>query len=141
MHGTVTHTGNMAFEVALGGHTFPIDAKPEHGGEGTGPNPKSLLLGALGGCTGMDVVSILTKMRQPFTALKVSLDAELTDEHPRMLRDIQVHFDVEGGVDPKKLWRAVALSRDRYCGVQAMLAKAADITITVTLNGEAVPEP
>ncbi|MFT4621958.1 MAG: putative redox protein [Myxococcota bacterium] len=141
MHSTVTHTNGMAFDVTLDNHTFPIDAKAEHGGQDSGPNPKSLLLAALGGCTGMDVVSILHKMRQHPEHLSVELDADLTDEHPRILRDIRVMFDVRGEVDPKKLWRAVALSRDQYCGVHAMLAKAADIEVSITLNGEPLAEP
>lgn len=141
MHGTVTHLDEMAFEVDLDGHRFPIDARPEHGGEGRGPSPKSLLLAALGGCTAMDVRAILRKMRQPVRSLRVRLEADLTEEHPKMLRDIQVHFEVAGEVDPKRLWRAVALSRDRYCGVQAMLARSAEITVRVELNGEVLPEP
>ncbi|TNE89639.1 MAG: OsmC family peroxiredoxin [Deltaproteobacteria bacterium] len=142
MNSTLTHTDGMAFDVAIGEHSFTIDAKPEHGGHGTGPNPKALLLASLGGCSAMDIVSILDKMRQPYTKLVVSVDAEITTpDHPKVFDDFTVHVEVEGEVVPKKLWKAVALSRDRYCGVAEMLRAHAPVTFKVVLNGEEVPEP
>lgn len=142
MKSTVTHTSGMAFDVGIDAHHFPIDAKPEHGGEGGGPNPKALLLSSLGGCAGMDIVSILTKMRQPYTALRIQVEAEITgEEHPKVFGDFSVTVECEGDVSPKKLWKAVALSRDRYCGVSAMLGKHAEVHYAVVLNGEAVDEP
>lgn len=141
MKSTVTHTAGMAFDVGIEGHHFPIDAKPEHGGNDRGPNPKALLLASLGGCAGMDVASMLTKMRQPYTALRVHTEAELTGvDHPKVFGPFSVTVEVEGEVSPKKLWRAVGLSRDRYCGVSAMLSAHAPVTYRVVLNGEDVPE-
>ncbi len=141
MHTTLTHTDGMAFTTELDGHRFTIDAAPEHGGADTGPRPKPMLLTALGGCTAMDVVSILKKMRQSWTKLEVSVDAELTDDHPRMFESYDVRFEVEGPVDPGRLARAVALSRDRYCGVSAMLRAHAPVRVEVRLNGELIAVP
>ena len=137
---TVTLKQDMAYDVALEGHTFAIDAEPEFGGHDLGPRPKGLVLSALAGCAAMDVVSILRKMRQPFTHVSVKAEADQTDTHPKVLVDFVVTVTVEGEVDPKKLWRAVSLSRDSYCGVAAMLRAHAPVGYRVFLNGEEVPE-
>ncbi|MCB9777609.1 MAG: OsmC family protein [Alphaproteobacteria bacterium] len=141
MQTVLTHTAGMAFDLKVDGHTIPLDAAPEHGGQDSGPRPKPLLLAALGGCTGMDVASILAKMRQSWTKLEVRVDAELTDEHPRVFRDFTVVFDVEGDVRPDRLQRAVLLSRDQYCGVSAMLKAHAPVIVKVFLNGEELALP
>ena len=142
MESTLTWTEGMAFDVAIEGHHFPIDAKPEHGGQNLGPSPKTLMLSSLAGCGAMDVISILQKMRQPVTSLKVKAEADLAgEEHPRVFGDFTVSVYCEGEVDPKRLWRAVALSRDTYCGVAAMLRKHAPVHYKVYLNGAELPEP
>ncbi|MEQ1571921.1 MAG: OsmC family protein [Myxococcota bacterium] len=142
MESTLRYTNGMAFEVSLDGHTFTIDAAPEHGGADQGPRPKGLLLSALAGCAGMDVISILTKMRQVPTSFSIRAGAELTEDHPKVFTD-PIHLVVElaGELDPAKVWRAVALSRDRYCGVNAMLRKHAPIAVEVWINGARVDEP
>ncbi|MCO4746645.1 MAG: OsmC family protein [Proteobacteria bacterium] len=141
MKSTVTLVENMAFDVDQDGHHFTIDAKAEHGGEDSGPSPKALLLSSLAGCASMDVVSILRKMRQPLTKLAVHAEAELTEEHPKVFGEMTVVVEVEGDVNPKRLWRSVALSRDQYCGVAAMLRSHAPIHYKVLLNGVELPEP
>ncbi|RME23980.1 MAG: OsmC family peroxiredoxin [Deltaproteobacteria bacterium] len=141
MESTVTWKEGMAFDGEANGHHFPLDAEEQFGGRDTGPRPKPLLLTALAGCTAMDVASILTKMRQPFTALSVKAEGELTDTHPKVFKDFTITYTVEGEVDPERLARAVALSRDRYCGVNAMLRKHAPIHTRILLNGEELPEP
>ena len=80
-------------------------------------------------------------MRQPLAALSVRAETELTEDHPRVFKEMTVVVEVDGEVDPKKLWRSVALSRDKYCGVAAMLRSHAAIGYRVVLNGELVPEP
>ena len=137
---TVTFTDGMAFDVAIEGHSFSIDAEPELGGRDAGPRPKGLVLSALAGCAAMDIVSILRKMRQPIVHLDVRAEAELTEHHPKVLVDFVVTVTVQGDADPKKLWRAVSLSRDSYCGVAAMLRAHSPIGYRVILNGEEVPE-
>jgi putative redox protein len=75
--------GNMAFEAEVNGHTLVLDAIPEVGGENRGPRPKPLMLAALAGCTAMDVISILKKMRVPVEKFNVRAQGDLTDEHPK----------------------------------------------------------
>ncbi len=137
---TVTLTQGMAFDVAIDGHTLTIDAESQFGGADAGPRPKTLVLSALAGCAAMDVISILRKMRQEPTHLDVKAEADLTGDHPKVYRGLQVTVTVNGDVDPRKLWRAVSLSRDTYCGVAAMLRAHEPIGYRVFLNGEEVPE-
>ena len=133
---TVAWQAGMAFAVELDGHSFTVDAKPEGGGADLGPRPKGLLLSALGGCTGMDVVSILTKMRVPLKGFRVEVEAPLTEEHPRVYSAIHIRYFFKGKDLPMdKLERAVQLSQERYCGVSAMLAKAAPVTQEIVLEG------
>jgi putative redox protein len=142
MKSSVTLTEGMAFDVEIAGHRFAIDATSEHGGVGAGPIPKALILSSLAGCGAMDVISLLRKMRQPPTSFVVESEADVVGEgHPKTFGPMGVVFRVEGDVSPKKLWKAVSLSRDRYCGVAAMLRAHAPITYRVVLNGEDVPEP
>ena len=75
--------GNMAFESEINGHKLIIDADPSVGGEDRGPRPKLLMLSALGGCTAMDIVAILKKMRVDIEGLNVIVEGDLTEEHPR----------------------------------------------------------
>lgn len=132
---TVAWKAGMAFDVALDGHSFTVDAKPEMGGADLGPRPKGLLLSALGGCTGMDVVSILAKMRVPLEGFRVEVEAPLTDEHPRVYSAVHLRYVFRGRDLPMdKLERAVQLSQERYCGVSAMLAKAAPVTHEILLE-------
>ncbi len=141
MQSTVTLQQGMSFDVELGGHHFNIDATEDFGGANTGPTPKGLVLSALAGCAAMDVISLLRKMRQEVTAFSVETSGVKAAEHPKTLDDLQVRFVLEGNVKPKKLWKAIALSRDRYCGVSAMLSAHTTVTYGATLNGEDVPEP
>ncbi|MEZ4318729.1 MAG: OsmC family protein [Myxococcota bacterium] len=140
MDSTVRLRDGMAFDCEVGDHTIVIDAKAEHGGTDRGPSPKNLVLTALAGCAAMDVISILRKMRAEPASLDVSATAELTDDHPKVFTDMTVRVAVTGDVPPKKLWKAVALSRDRYCGVAAMLRAHGPIRYVVTLEGVEIPE-
>lgn len=120
---------DMAFQVEVDGHKFMIDATEAVGGKDRGPRPKPLTLASLGGCTGMDVISILKKMRVEPEYFNVSVSAEMTDEHPKYYNKIHITYSFKGkdlAID--KLEKAVTLSQDRYCGVTAMLNKAAEIT-------------
>jgi len=140
MNTSVTLTEGMAFDVEIEGHHFPIDAHTVHGGTDTGPPPKALVLAALGGCGAMDVISLLRKMRQTVTSFRVASEAEVVGSHPKVFGPMAVVFYVDGDVQPGKLWRAVAMSRDRYCGVAAMLRAHAPIEYRVVLNGAEIPE-
>jgi putative redox protein len=112
-------------------HSVVMDADSEFGGEDSGPRPIQLLLGVLGGCTGMDVVSILRKMRIGFDSLEIEVKAERTDQHPMVFTQIELKYVIIGDDIPEdKFAKAIELSHDRYCSVSAMLGKTADFTIT-----------
>ncbi|MFP4469691.1 MAG: OsmC family protein [Bacteroidales bacterium] len=130
----VTLKDGMSFQVDVNGHQFMIDAKEEAGGRNRGPQPKPLLLSALGGCTGMDVISILRKMRIEPTYFNISVSASSTDEHPKHYDNIHITYEFKGENLPMdKLEKAVNLSQDKYCGVTLMLAKAAKITYDIKI--------
>ena len=133
----------MTFEVHQDGHRFLIDGAPEHGGRNLGPRPKALLLTALAGCTSMDVISILRKMRVPVEGLTVAVDGVLSEEHPKRFLSATVHYEVTGPADlsVKKVIRAIRLSDESYCGVSATLRPAMELSIRLTVNGEAVDLP
>jgi putative redox protein len=129
--------GEMAFDAELNGHHFYIDADAKVGGQDRGPRPKGLLLTGLAGCTGMDVVSILKKMKVKDYAFNVEVSADQTDEHPKYYHTIYLNYIFEGTDLPvNKLKRAVELSETRYCGVSEMLKKAATIKTRIILNGK-----
>lgn len=129
----------MSFNVEVDGHSCIIDAKEEVGGLDSGPRPKPLLLSALGGCTGMDVISILRKMRNEPETFNVIIDGELTDEHPKHYHTITIRYILTGNdLDPEKVKKAVRLSEESYCGVSHVLKKAIEIKTIITINGEAV---
>ena len=129
MNITAAWDGGMAFVASQDGHTIRLDASAELGGRDTGPRPKGLLLTSLAGCTGMDVVSILSKMKVEFTRLSVDVSADLTDVHPKVFSRIHIRYVFEGADIPRdKVEKAVNLSQEKYCGVSAMLGKACAIT-------------
>ena len=126
----------LAFQVEQDGHHYMIDAGPDAGGRDLGPRPKALLLSGLGGCTAMDVVSILEKMRVKLDGLEVQVSAETRDEHPRIFTGIHVRYIFKGKDLPMdKLERAVKLSEDTYCGVSAMLRPTVPITSKIVVEG------
>lgn len=140
MDSVVTWKSGMAFNANLDGVNFAIDAAPEHGGHGEGMRPKGLLLSSLAGCTAMDVISILTKMRQNVTAFSVTADGVLAEEHPMKFVEITLRYTLTGeGLDLERVKRAVELSQDRYCGVSATLKPAVTLKTVIQVNGQDVP--
>ena len=132
MNARVRWTEGMRFDgLAESGGTATMDARPEHGGRGAGPSPMETVLLALGGCTGMDVVSILQKMRAPLEGLEIRIEADRADEHPRVFTRIALEYLFVGaGLRPEQVDRAVELSQTRYCSVSAMLRRATELTYT-----------
>jgi len=125
---------NMAFEMEINGHKILIDAEPDVGGEDLGPRPKPFMLAALGGCTAMDVISILKKMRVEVKSLNVKVEGELTEEYPRRFYKMHVTYEIEGDDLPMdKVKKAVSLSEDRYCGVSAVYKDALELTSEITI--------
>jgi len=105
-------------------HVLPEEDRPENG-----VRPMELLLVGLAGCTGMDVVSVMQKKRQPLSGLQVKVTGERADEHPKVYTHIHVEYVVEGrGIDPKAVERSIELSETKYCSAMAMLGKTAEIT-------------
>jgi putative redox protein len=127
--GTVELVEGMTFRANTdSGHKIVLDAAPEHGGADRGPRPMELLVVGLAGCTAMDVIGILRKMRQDVTGYQVRVWAERAEEHPKVLTSIIIEHVLRGrAVNPEAVRKAVELSATRYCSVGAMLKQAAPI--------------
>jgi putative redox protein len=126
---TARWLNNMAFETEANGHKIVIDAEPEVGGENRGPRPKPFMLAALGGCTAMDIISILKKMRVEVEKFNVHVEGDLTEEHPKQFYKMHVVYEFTGKNLPMdKLKKAVELSEERYCGVSAVYKKVMELT-------------
>ena len=111
------------------GHSITMDGPPEIGGENLGVRPMEMLLLGVAGCTMIDVVTTLKKMRQDLTSCETKLSAERADEHPKVFTDIHIQFTVKGqDLDPKKVEKAITLSAEKYCSASIMLGKTASIT-------------
>ena len=111
------------------GHSITMDGPPEIGGNNLGVRPMEMLLLGVAGCTMIDVVTTLKKMRQDLTNFETKLSAERADEHPKVFTDIHIQFIVKGqDLDPKKVEKAITLSAQKYCSASIMLGKTASIT-------------
>ena len=129
MQGTVVWQEGMAFAATPGsGHAITLDASVEDGGQDKGSRPMELLLLGLGGCTGMDVISILRKKRQDVTGYEVRVRGERASDYPMVFTHIVVEHVVRGhNLSAEAVRRAVELSATRYCSAAAMLGKVARI--------------
>jgi len=126
---TARWLNNMAFEAEANGHKIIIDAEPDVGGKNLGPRPKPFMLAALGGCTAMDVISILKKMRVEVEKFNVHVEGVLTEEHPKQFYKMHVIYEFTGKNLPMdKLKKAVELSEERYCGVSVVYKKVMELT-------------
>jgi putative redox protein len=104
------------------GHGVVMDASREHKGDGSGTRPLEMVLYALGGCTGIDVVSILEKQRQDVREFEVVVTGEQRDEQPRIYQTVHVEYVITGsGLKESAVQRAIQLSEDKYCSVRGML--------------------
>ena len=131
---TTSWQSNMYFDADPDGHHVIMDAASEFGGEDRGPRPKKMLLAALGGCTGMDVASLLKKMRVEHEGFSITAQAEASTEHPKVFTSIHLIYSFKGkNLPADKIQKAVDLSQERYCSVSAMLRQAAKITYEVKL--------
>ncbi|NLX73049.1 MAG: OsmC family protein [Bacteroidales bacterium] len=126
--------GNMAFETEVNGHKLVLDATPEVGGEDRGPRPKPLVMVALAGCTGMDVVSILKKMRVEIEGLEIKVEGNISEEHPKTFTELKLIYEFKGKDLPMdKLKKAVEMSDEKYCGVSAFYKKAVPLSYEIRL--------
>lgn len=125
-------TGDMSFETEINGHKLTLDAAEKVGGKDKGPRPKPLLLAALAGCTSMDVISLLNKMRVKYDDFFIDIEGDVSDEHPKYYTHLRLTYNIKGSeLDKKKVEKAVNLSQEKYCGVNFMLGKAADISYQI----------
>lgn len=111
------------------GHGVAMDAGDAHGGDGSGPSPMSLVLYALGGCTGIDIVSILEKQRQELRDFELVITGEQREEQPRIWSRVNIEY-VLTGVDlkPSAVERAISLSEEKYCSVMGMFGPDVKVT-------------
>lgn len=135
-HSITTHwRGNTNFETDLDGHTIAIDLSKESGGEDKGPRPKKLALVAATGCTGIDVIDILKKMRVDVKAFKLHIDAEVSENHPVTYTSMHLVYEFESNEnDASKIERACKMSFDNYCGITALYKKAIPVTYEVKIK-------
>jgi len=119
------------------GNKVQIDASPAIGGTGKGARPMELLIMGLGGCSGIDIISILQKQKIEVKDFKIKIEAEREhDAIPSLFEKIHVHFILKGDIDEEKAQRAVSLSMDKYCSVAKTLEKTATITHSLTIEKE-----
>jgi putative redox protein len=133
--------GKMHFRSDVNDHTIHMDKKLKHGGDDFGPRPKPLILSAIGGCTGMEIISILEKMRLSIEGLEVDVTAELTDTQPKMYKTVHIIFMLRcRNTDRVKIERAVSLAVDKYCGVVAMVRQFAILTTEINFEDSSISE-
>jgi len=130
-HITTKWLGNMAFESNNpSGHNLTIDIAKEDGGDGNGFRPKALMLSSLAGCSGLDVASLIKKMKLEVDDFTIETIANLTDEHPKFYDSVKIEYHFRGNyLNEKKLQRAVDLSVEKYCGVMEMFRQFSKLEI------------
>jgi putative redox protein len=130
----VQWASDLAFKTNVNGFEIMLDADEKVGGHNLGPRPKPFLLVALGGCTGMDVIAILKKMRIEPTYFNVKVEGNLTEDHPRHFTKIHLIYEFRGNNLPmEQLQKAVSLSQERYCGVSETLKKSVEISSEIQI--------
>ena len=111
------------------GHTITMDGPPEIGGDNLGVRPMEMLLLGVAGCTMIDVITTLKKMRQDLSYFQTEINAERANDHPKVFTDIHIQFVIKGkDLDSKKVEKAITLSAEKYCSASIMLGKTATIT-------------
>lgn len=123
--------GKMHFESEGPGGKVLIDSAEEFGGEGKGVRPKAMMLSALAGCAGMDISSLLKKMRAEVANFSIDVAGELTDVDPKFYKKVHVTFKFYGNdFATAKIEKAVKLSVEKYCGVMEMFRQFAEVTVS-----------
>ncbi|HEX2682916.1 MAG TPA: OsmC family protein [Ferruginibacter sp.] len=125
---------NMAFIANINGHDVLMDTTADDGGEDSGPSPKRLMLASLGGCTGMDIVPMLNKMKVPFSDFSITVDADVRDEYPKIYNRVKITYSIRmAPADKPKLEKAIALSQEKYCSVSAMFKSFAQLETAIVI--------
>ena len=134
MKAKISWQDKVHFKSLVGsGHTVVMDGSPDIGGENKGARPTELLLSGVGGCSGIDLVTILEKMRQKISTLDIEVTGIRNDDTPKRFTDIHVNFILTGDIDPEKVEKAVQLSMEKYCSVS--LSLNSNITYSYEVNG------
>jgi putative redox protein len=118
-------------------HWVVIDSVKQFGGSEAASKPMEMLLMSLGGCTAMDIESLINKMRTPVDEFQIYIQAEQREEHPRIFTAIQITFVFKGkNLNETNIAKAVKLSQEKYCPVTAMLRQSVDIRYNIQYNPE-----
>jgi len=126
------YNGGMNFSAEIDGHIIQIDTTEDNGGTNLGPRPKALMLAALSGCTGFDIVNILKKMRVEFSDFSVASEANSTDTEPSVYDEVKIIYTIRvEEEDQSKVEKAVHLSKDKYCGVSRMFEGFARVNFEI----------
>ncbi|SHG55999.1 OsmC family protein [Flagellimonas flava] len=135
-HITTKWLGGMAFESNNpSGLDLKIDAGPDSGGEGAGLRPKALMLSALAGCSGLDVASLIKKMKLEVDDFQIETIANLTDEHPKYYDKVMIEYHFHGSnLHEAKLQKTIDLSVEKYCGVMEMFRQFAELEIKTVFH-------
>jgi putative redox protein len=129
--------GDMAFSsITPSGHQIKMDAAAEVGGKNTGARPTELLLNAVAGCTGIDIISILNKMRLNPISFHIEVQGSRAEDHPKRFTTINIHYVLEGDLPEAKVIRAIQLSKDKYCSVAHSLNSM--ITASFVINNSPI---
>ena len=132
---TTKWLGEMAFEATNQGGLIKMDADAEVGGNNDGLRPKSMMLASLAGCSAMDIASLVTKMRVALDTFTIDVEGELTEEHPKYYEKMHVIYEFQGENLPmEKLEKAVKMSEETYCGVEALYKRAIEITSEIRIK-------
>lgn len=125
--------GNMLFESeSPNGKTVLMDTSTEDGGQDVGHSPKAIMLSALAGCSGLDIIMILDKMKVKISNLRMDTTGELTDEHPKYFHTVTIDYHFYGeDLNEKKIKKAVDLSIEKYCGVMEMFRKFSEVKTNI----------
>lgn len=139
MDARVVWKDGMAFEAHLEKFHFTIDGDEQFGGLGRGPRPKGLTLVSLAGCTAMDVISILQKMRVKLDGFEVATSAVIEKDYPKRILEVVIKYSFKGeNVSEDKVKHAIELSMENYCGVSATLKPTVKISHQIIINGRVI---
>lgn len=131
----IRKSGKFNFEAQNeSGFTVELDANPAIGGEGKGFRPMEMLLVGLGGCSGIDMVNILTKQKEDLVDIKINIKASRVNAEPAIFEEINIRFNLTGNLSVAKVERALQMTFDKYCSVSNILGRSATINFSYSIN-------
>lgn len=131
----IRKSGKFNFEAQNeSGFTVELDANPAIGGEGKGFRPMEMLLVGLGGCSGIDMVNILTKQKEDLVDIKINIKASRVNAEPAIFEEINIQFNLTGNLSVAKVERALQMTFDKYCSVSNILGRSATINFSYSIN-------